>query len=97
MKRDKVHERKTALNDICAFFAKAKIAKDSLIAKHFVQKARKLAMKYRIHLPVSIKRQFCKHCDTFFVPSDNVRVRTSNGKVVYTCMICKKFMRFRYV
>lgn len=79
-----------------ALFTQAKNAKDPEEAKRFVHKARTLAMKHRFRLPVALKRLFCKHCEAYFVLGENVRIRTTKGKVVYACMECKKFMRFRY-
>ncbi|MBI4017101.1 MAG: ribonuclease P [Candidatus Aenigmarchaeota archaeon] len=87
---------KLVLGDVEALFAKAKNAKDAVVAKRFVRKARVLAMKHRFRLPVSFKRLFCKHCNAYFVQGKNVRIRTTKGKVVYTCFTCKKFMRFSY-
>ena len=88
---------KLTLGDIEALFAQAKNAKNQIAAKRFVRKARNLAMKHTFRLPVSLKRLFCKHCNALFVQGKNVRIRTTKGKVVYTCFTCKKFMRFRYI
>ena len=87
---------KLVLGDVETLFAKAKNAKDAVVAKRLVRKARVLAMKHRFRLPVALKRQFCKHCNAYFVQGKNVRIRTTKGKVVYTCFTCKKFMRFGY-
>lgn len=81
--------------DVEALFAKAKNA-SAEAAKRFVRKARVLAMKHRFRLPVALKRQFCRHCNAYFVQGKNVRIRTSKGKVVYACLSCKGFIRFRY-
>ena len=84
------------LEEIRALFEQAKGATETSAAKRYVHKARVLAMKHRTRLPPALKRQFCKHCGTLFRQGKNVRIRTTKGKVVYTCLDCKKHMRFRY-
>ncbi len=66
------------------------------LSDRYVFLARKLSMRYKIRIPPALKRQYCKHCHSFLVPSVNARVRLQNQKVVYLCMNCKKFMRFPY-
>lgn len=90
----KEYDRGQAKNEIELLFEKAKIANSAEKATDFVRKARRLAMKHRIRLPVKLRRLFCRHCYVFFVQGKNVRIRTSGRKVVYTCKSCKKFMRF---
>ena len=68
--------------------------KDSKLADKYVSLARKLAMKFNIKLDRTFKRKFCKHCYSYLKPGINCRVRTKNGKVVYYCMNCKKYMKF---
>ena len=63
-------------------------------ADKYVAQARKIAMKLRIRIPKDLKRRFCKHCYSFFMPGKNLRVRKKKGEVVYSCLICKESMRF---
>lgn len=86
--------RQQAQLQVESLFEKAQGASSIEAASEFVRKARKLAMKYRMRLPTQLRRAFCRHCYTFFVQGKNVRIRTSGGKVVYSCRNCKKFMRF---
>ncbi|MBW2985938.1 ribonuclease P, partial [Candidatus Woesearchaeota archaeon] len=74
--------------------AELKFSKNPSLSNRYVTLARKLAMKYKIRMPRELKRKFCKHCYKYLVPGKNCRVRTHNGKVVYSCFNCKKFMRF---
>ena len=69
---------------------------DSALSDRYVSLARKISMKFKVRIPPKLKRRFCKHCYTFLVPGKNCRVRTHEGKVVYTCSKCKGFMRFPY-
>lgn len=99
MKRSKkLQERKEARVKVFEYFEKAKkiFPRSKKQANEYVRKARNLAMKYRMKLPRDIQRTFCKHCYAYLVPGKNVTVRTREGKVVYSCKECKKFMRFPY-
>ncbi len=77
--------------------ARKEFSKDKKLANEYVRKARRIAMKYKLRMPRSLKRRFCKHCYSYLVPGKNLRVRTHEGHVVYYCLECKKFMRFPYV
>ena len=63
------------------------------LANRYVNLARKIAMKVRIRIPKELKRKYCKHCYKFLMPGKNSRVRTREGKVIISCLECKKFMR----
>jgi ribonuclease P protein subunit RPR2 len=69
---------------------------DPKLSDRYVQIARKISMKLKVRIPPELKRRFCKHCYCYLVPGKNCRVRTHEGKVVYYCRQCKKFMRFPY-
>ena len=90
--------KKMVLQEIKAFFDRARTAfkTDRRFANEHVRKARRLSMKFKVKLPRELKRRFCKHCYSYLMPSVNLRVRTKNGKVVYYCLECKRFTRFRY-
>ena len=64
---------------------------------HYVDLARKVAMKARVRIPRELKKRFCKHCYCFLQPGVNCRVRTRGDKIVYYCLACKKHMRFPFV
>tara|TARA_Y100000034_G_scaffold39094_2_gene48199 strand:- start:31564 stop:31872 length:309 start_codon:yes stop_codon:yes gene_type:complete len=80
-------------------FKQAKQAKEQSLSNRYVKLARKIAMKAQIPVPRAFKRQYCKHCYTY-LNSKNSRIRLQGkGKgrrVVYTCLNCKKHMRFMY-
>lgn len=82
--------------DISEYFslAKAVFKEDKNKANMYVRKARRLAMKHKIRLISSVKRKFCKHCYSYLVQGVNCRVRTRQGKLVYYCSECRKYMRF---
>ena len=92
-------QKELVLERISILFKEAKTAfkKDPKLANRYVKLARELAMKYKVRIPPTLKRRFCKHCYSYLVPSVNLRVRTRNNKVVYYCLNCKKYMRFPYL
>ncbi|MBR9691027.1 ribonuclease P [Candidatus Woesearchaeota archaeon] len=96
--RDKEKEKKIAKEHINELFEQAKEAfgKDPSLSDKYVKQARTIQMKFRLRMPPEYKKSFCKHCYKYLVPSKNCRVRVSDGKVVYYCESCKKFMRFPY-
>jgi len=97
-KGTKSQQKKLALIEIKQVFDKAKESFDEKpdLANKYAKKARRIALKYKIKMPLSIKRSICKNCYCFLVPGKNLRVRTHRGHVVYYCFNCKKYMRFGY-
>ena len=60
----------------------------------YVEIARKISMKIKVKFTPTQKKKFCKHCFTYLRPGVNCRVRTRDGKLIYTCENCKGIMRF---
>ena len=91
-------QQKLALSEISSILAKAREAFDTKpdLANKYAKKSRRIALKYKLKLPSSLKRRICKNCFSFLVPGKNLRVRTTRGHVTYYCLNCKKFMRFGY-
>ena len=92
-------QKEIALDRIKDLFKEAKkvFKKDPKLANRYVKLAREMSMKYKVKIPSQLKRRFCKHCYSYLMPSVNARVRTREGKVVYYCLECKKYMRFPYL
>lgn len=84
-------QKKDSLKQVKLLFEQAK---SSSLADLLVKKARKIGMKVNLRFPRELKRKFCKHCNTYF-KSGNYRVRTRNKTVIYYCLTCKKYMRFK--
>jgi ribonuclease P protein subunit RPR2 len=74
-------------------FEQAEKTKEQSLSNKYIQTARKIGMKFNLKLPRYFNRKFCKHCYNYF-KNDNLRVRTKNNKVIYTCLNCKKFTRY---
>jgi ribonuclease P protein subunit RPR2 len=94
-----VEQRRIAKERIDILFRQAKdvFKEDSKLSDRYVELARKIAMKYKVRIRAELKRRFCKHCYKYLMPGVNCRVRMHNGKVVYYCFNCKRFMRFPHI
>ncbi len=69
---------------------------DPALAQRYVDMARKIAMAARVRLPREYRRQVCRRCKSFILPSVNCRVRVKQRRephVVITCLNCGKQMR----
>jgi len=64
------------------------------IANHYVDMARKIAMKSRQKMPPNLKRRYCKHCYSYLAVGKNCRIRNNPKTITYTCLECKRYMRF---
>tara|TARA_Y100000310_G_scaffold318878_1_gene373448 strand:+ start:16755 stop:17066 length:312 start_codon:yes stop_codon:yes gene_type:complete len=97
-KGTKNQQKKLALAEINTVLSKARAAFDKKpdLANKYAKKARRIALKYKLKLPLKFKRKICKNCQSYLVPGKNLRVRTAKGHIVLYCLECKKFMRFRY-
>lgn len=97
-KQKSAGQREIALERIKTLFKEARevFKKDKNLANRYVELARKIAMKYKVRIPSEMQKQFCKHCYKFLMPDVNCRIRLKDGKVVYYCLECKKYMRFPY-
>jgi ribonuclease P protein subunit RPR2 len=87
--------RKKAHEDILNLFILAKeiFHTSPWKANLYVHKARLLAMKHNLRFSREMKKQFCSHCYIYLIPGVNCRVRTREGKLIYYCLKCKKYMR----
>ena len=66
---------------------------NSALSNKYVNKARKIAMKYKTGLPSDLKKRMCKNCHAYLVPSVNCRVRIHKHRVIYFCQKCRHYMR----
>lgn len=73
--------------------AEEQFPKNKFLANRYVTLARKIAMKLRMQMPLEYKRRFCKHCYKYLQFGINTRIRTRDGKVIISCLECKKFTR----
>jgi len=91
----KKEQQVSALQQIQALFDAAALAfsKSPEKARALVQKAHRLVLRFKVKLPVVLKKRFCKHCHTLWIPGRTVRVRLTKGRIVYSCLRCKRIKR----
>lgn len=98
--KKRIAESKKIVSDRIEYlFKKAEeVARKELpLANRYIILARHLSMRFNVPIPDRLKRRFCKHCYTYLVPGLNMRARTKNSKVVYSCLTCQKYMRFPFI
>ncbi|HSU72477.1 MAG TPA: ribonuclease P [Candidatus Binatia bacterium] len=90
MKRpsEKQLHRKIAVERILGLFARADETKDPKLANRYAQLARKIQMRFKVRMPDEVRYRFCKKCGSFWKPGTTVRIRTREGKVIFTCLVC---------
>jgi len=95
MKNKKIKQAKIAKERIERLFelAEKHFKSNPSIAKRYVTLARKISTKTNTRIPINLKTKFCKNCNSYLKPGVNQRVRTKQGKIVRTCLICNKSKR----
>lgn len=93
--KKKQEEKQLAKEHIQELFAQADAAfKERPDLSHrYVQLARTIQMKYKVHMPRPLKRKYCKHCYHYIRTGSNGRVRIREGVLTIYCDNCKKFTR----
>jgi ribonuclease P protein subunit RPR2 len=96
MRKDRAKEKKKAKVQMLLIMEEAGsiFDRNKKLCNDYVRKARRLAMKFNLRFPKEVKRKFCKHCYSYIKPGKNCTVRTKEGKVIYSCKECGKFMKF---
>lgn len=64
-------------------------ASEPTLAKRYVSLARKISMRHRISLG---NGEYCKKCNTVFIPGRTLKTRIAKGIRINTCVSCG-FMR----
>jgi ribonuclease P protein subunit RPR2 len=90
--------KKVALERIEILFrlARETIHEKPDLAQRYVELARKISMKTRLHLPPEYHIQICRHCKMFILPGVNAQVRVQtrrNPHIVISCLHCGGKMR----
>lgn len=65
-------------------------------ADRYAELARKIAMRYNVHMPAKWKRRICKNCHAFLKPGENCRIRTKDVKIILTCLECGHITRIPF-
>lgn len=89
----KYEARKTALDRVKILFGLARIEfrNNPDLAQKYVDIAKKICMRTRLHIPKEFRIQTCKSCKRFIIPGINSRVRIQPRRkphLVITCFQC---------
>ncbi len=70
--------------------AQAEFSEHPELSNRYVEIARDIAKKFNIHIPVELRRKFCKKCGSYLVPGNNLTVRllSKEKKIVRKCSVC---------
>ena len=68
------------------------------LSNRYVEIARDIAKKFNIHIPVELRRKFCKKCGSYLVPGHNltVRILSDEKKVARICEVCRNVQKIPY-
>lgn len=96
--KQKIEQKKIAEERIKELFKQAEMiyTRDKALAHRYAQLIRKIQLKFKIKLPLYVKRRICKKCDHFLKPGENCKIRTKEGKIIIHCLDCKHMMRIPY-
>ncbi|MBU4300200.1 MAG: ribonuclease P protein component 4 [Nanoarchaeota archaeon] len=76
--------------DILFSRAQLEFALHPELSNRYVEIARDIAKKFNIHIPIELRRKFCKNCGSYLVPGNNLTVRllSKEKKVIRKCGVC---------
>ena len=91
--------KQIALKRVHTLFSLAKevIHEDPELAQRYVQIARRIAMRTKLHMPKEYRNLICRHCKSFILPGVNCRIRIQQRRephMVITCLNCGQHSRF---
>jgi ribonuclease P protein subunit RPR2 len=88
------YQVKIAKERIDILFDEASKTREKDLQNRYVEIARKIGMRYNVKLPGKYQRKFCRYCFAYF--GTDVKRRVKDGRLVITCLDCKKINRFLY-
>tara|TARA_Y100000310_G_C20632954_1_gene789605 strand:+ start:1022 stop:1318 length:297 start_codon:yes stop_codon:yes gene_type:complete len=90
--------KKIAKERIVKLFKEAEKTTDIKLKDRYVELARKIAQKSNVRMPKNLKRKYCKHCYSYFIPSKTCSVRITKRKMVsILCLKCRKRTRIPFI
>ncbi len=101
MRREKPkYQQNIAKERISILFSEASIEfkEHPELAHRYMFIARKIGMRYNVHMTSEQRRQLCRKCHKFLVPGANCKVRTNPKTqcVEYACLECGHVNRIGY-
>ena len=78
--------------------AEKEFAQHPELSARYVEIARNIAKRFNIHIPVNLRRKFCKRCGSYLVPGKNLTVRlvSKEKAVIRICNACKDEKKVPY-
>lgn len=73
------------IDRLCELARAATVDSHEQRARRYVRRARRIAERNRLSLPVEFTRFTCDRCDAYLRPGKNARVRLQDEHVVVTC------------
>ena len=71
------------------------VKEDPELAKRYMKLAKKIGMRYNVRLG-RLRRKYCRHCYSFFMPGMNCQKRIKKGKITIKCFACNKTIRYPF-
>ncbi|MBI4009937.1 MAG: ribonuclease P [Candidatus Aenigmarchaeota archaeon] len=66
--------------------------------KRYIELARKIGLRYNLRLSKSLKRNFCKNCNSLLKPGVNAKIKldSKTKTIVVKCLNCGRTYRHPY-
>jgi len=65
-------------------------------AKNYIKQAWRIALKYRVRIPLALKRSFCKKCFYYLKAGASASIRLNKQRLIITCKNCGAVKRIPY-
>lgn len=72
------------------------LAGEMELANRYAFLARKIGMRYQVKMPRGFKLKFCRNCNSFLLPGQNVRYRMTGGRLTRQCLKCNSYYRLPF-
>ncbi len=101
-RKQKNDQRKIAAERISILFKladEAAICKNLKDADHYINEARKIAMKFNMRIPKGYRGRFCKYCYRYLLPSttSRVRINSQQHRVEVKCLECNRVIFYPFI
>tara|TARA_Y100000310_G_C20544378_1_gene744886 strand:+ start:500 stop:808 length:309 start_codon:yes stop_codon:yes gene_type:complete len=57
-------------------------------SNRYIEIALKLAAKSGVRIPKKYRRSYCRKCKSYLSSGSNSKIRTRNGKLIISCLVC---------
>lgn len=85
LQKEMALERIGRLFDLAYAKTEAPDVESRLLARKYMNIARRISLHYKIRLPEEIKNKICKRCNSVLIPGITCAVRVNKSFVLYKC------------